>query len=248
MIVMGLGISAIWVSKIANSQDKLGAQRLLLEAEYYLNSIFRQATNLKFAGNINLNNYSPGSSEGALRIFNGDSVAGGLAGTVHTIAVFNRETGASGRGAGARSQFVPTGLFYQMPTADTSGVLYIDLSDGTNSPVAPSARNIMIDRLVRFNVADVILGPGNEVLSVRFEIVVRYPLNDNYSPLGAWCPPLDLQNGMLGCQGAAHIDLIANLQVTLRDNLIVSDGTTNTTQSSQGRLYFYRILHPLANL
>jgi hypothetical protein len=251
LLTLTFGVSASWLARGENAKDRIETERLALAAEYYLTAFFTQAVQLDHQGAASLNTWSSPVGQGRLRTFSGTSIASGMAGTVHTIAVFNREARASdddNNPSGVSSSFLTTGVFYQMPTADTSGVLYLETVN-PGLTVAPSSGGVKLDRIVEFEVTDPIKAANDEVLSARFRIVFRHFLSENYTSQGTWCPTADIASGTAGCNPSAYRDIVTNIQVNMRNNLMPSQGGgLNASQTTGGRIYFFRMLHPFGGL
>lgn len=238
------------MSTSLKQQDMIETETELLVGTYHLTNVLSQAVELNGV-TTDINTYQTGTVDGVIRTFtNEGTTIAGTEGRTYTIAVFNRETTSSGLSGGAGtfpvSTFRPTGIFYQKPTANTAGALYIDLGGrATANLVQPDATTTVIHRLVEFQVTEVRLGPGNEAISARIRMVLRYFNNAENVPAGAWCPAADI-GVVAGCVNNANFrDLVTQFQVIMGNNDLTSQGINVARQGTNGLLYFFRMLNPV---
>jgi prepilin-type N-terminal cleavage/methylation domain-containing protein len=243
--IVALSIATIFdlISRMSvNEADAIEAEKNTLQVVYMMKSLLAQSVNIR-AVNVDINNYSVANSQGRIRQFNGASIAGRV-GQTFTIAIFNRETASSAPGATA-SDFSRTGIFYQMPTPNTSGVLYFQTAD--TNPVRPTRNDNLLDRIVHFDSTPIRTGPNNEALSMRFRVGTRYFRQQVSQTQGGWCPAGD--NGVVaGCSSTVPFhDIFKEFVVTFRNNgfpIPPPSGVTLTDQGIYGSLYFFRPLSP----
>jgi hypothetical protein len=259
MIALGIGTFAVlliasvinWLLGMStNGADKIEAEKNLIDATYQITYTLGQAVYVA-QSTTSLNSFSIGASGlgQLLSNFNGDSISGGNAGKIYTIAIFNRENATSATGV-SQSAILPTALFYQTPTLNKSGALYLNLGNSPSSSglvaLNPDASSFLIDRVVSFKVVSVQTAPSSQqVTSAQFEITVRYFLGTTNPGSGAWCPPNDI-GAVTGCDASlAHKDITTNFQVGLVNNKFNSDGTSIPQQDSLGRIYLFKMLSPM---
>jgi prepilin-type N-terminal cleavage/methylation domain-containing protein len=178
-----------------------------------------QAIDIDFdSSGASLNNFnSGGTSRGKFRTF---SATSGISGALETIAIFVRETGVNSAAT------VPSAIFFQRPTADLPGVLYI--SHGNKLPLQPDPGDAYYDNLVEFETTPnatttTVTDPDGTVhqllVAAEFRTVFRYFLT-NPGPTGNWCPVADIASSKPGCTaGAPFKDIESKFSVILRNNV-----------------------------
>jgi hypothetical protein len=244
VLFLGLATMMVWVASSNLMEiDRLESESLALKAAYHLRATMAQALNVR-ATNLNINNFNtPLSSEGRIRSFVGASIAGGLQGQVVTVGLFVRETAPSGAPSPGtlNSNLQGTGIFFQRPSPNRSGVLYIQTSGATP---APDRQDLYFDRLVHFEIVPTQTGPNGQVLSTRVRMIFRNLMTDASD--GGWCPTPDI--GIVpGCLDLPRRDFEKNLIVESRNNSFPNAAISAGQQTIHGRLYFFQTLAPYTN-
>jgi prepilin-type N-terminal cleavage/methylation domain-containing protein len=163
---------------------------------------------------------------------------------IETLAVFFRDTGVSGPAAsGIASNPLPTAVYFQRPTANTWGVLYISLGIGTPPNLAPSRSDLFYEGLLGLRITNLVtynqdgsaaVVNGNPVTSFDLELTFRRFLG----PAGgrkSFCRQAQVTANVAGCaiDGPFRDDLRV-VRVTMRNNVIAE---SPTEQNSYSRVF-----------
>jgi prepilin-type N-terminal cleavage/methylation domain-containing protein len=212
-----------------------------LTAERHLRSIFLQAEDVTLKPDTNFNSYS---GPGALIAFDSDAHWAGPQ-SVYTLALFWRDASVSlpppnspNLAPGLASHFARTGIFFQMPTETTWGVLYVDL--GTQPTVSPDKSDLMFEGLVglkfknvqtfRLKDTDPMNAINSPVTSLDIEMTFRKFINPKGQADFVFCPRALLTPSASPCQERTPSrDVTRTLRVLLRNNVLTISPSANVT-------------------
>jgi hypothetical protein len=207
-----------------------------LTAERQIRSVFLQAVDLKFQGNVDLNTFTSG---GALRAFDSDAYWG-LPSSIYTLALFWRDAQVSAPAptspVGMTTKFAKTGVFFQMPTAKTWGVLYIDL--GAQANLAPDQQDLFFEGLVglkiknvqtfRLKDTDPALAPGSPVTSFDIEMTFRKFISPQGQVGFVFCPRAKMDGSNPDCiDKTPSRDVNRTIRVIVRNNILTLSPSAN---------------------
>jgi hypothetical protein len=212
-----------------------------LTAERHLRSVFLQAEDVTLKPDTNFNSYA---GPGALIAFDSDAHWTAPQ-SVYTLALFWRDarvslppTSSPNSAPGLASQFARTGIFFQMPTEKTWGVLFVDL--GTQPTVAPDKSDLMFEGLVglkfknvqtfRLKDTDPANAVNSPVTSLDIEMTFRKFINPKGQADFVFCPRAFLTSSAGPCQERTPSrDVTRTLRVVLRNNVLTISPSANVS-------------------
>ncbi|WP_413583104.1 type II secretion system protein J [Bdellovibrio sp. HCB288] len=254
------GVGAL-ISMATNQSESL-TNRIQSESDlndisFYLKHFASQGINVEDGSGRNLNNWnSTGSSQntGFVRadyLASAGFNANANPAPVDTVGIFLRDNMHSEYTAvpSLGDRFLPTGIYFQRPTAKTFGVLYIDLgrsqAAGTVT-IGPSRDDLWFGSIVDFQATerqvtrfdmnnpdqDPALSSRLRLSSVTFKITVREYLGQENSKRDyTWCPPAAMTQAE--CKTTSpYKDVERVVRVTFRDN-VLGFSSAQMAQSSE---------------
>ncbi len=239
--------SAVNLARInmASVSDKVKSEQELNNAAYALRHYISMALNLTASatpGPLNTSNFT--SNVGQVGIYNLNSwTATTGPGVVDVIAFFVRENFASGTvglnpAPLGSSRFPITGVFFQQPTVDKYGVLYIDTS---TSVLQPQDSDVKVSHIVDFQISEIFsqvfpatggmgvidadLQGKKMVTGITMKIVTRnYFSVSEKAPVLTWCPPQFMPSGTsptAQCEpNIPYKDVEKSFTFTIRNNVM----------------------------
>jgi hypothetical protein len=204
----------------------------------------------KIVSSYNLNSWSPTTGSG----------------DVDTLAFFLRDSLQSRYTSPAPSninRFLPTGIFFQKPTINKFGVLYISTRDAGGA-LSPLSNDFLFEGIVDLRIRDVNILPFdkdddpsttnyNMVFSVTIDVTQRHFFPDPSNKPMIWCPPSKM--GLIECSGSrVYFDLVKTFTVKIRNN-VIGKSRLQRTQIATGNypqierrvfenIYFLRPTYP----
>ncbi|WP_413576492.1 type II secretion system protein J [Bdellovibrio sp. HCB290] len=262
---------------MATNQSESLTNRIQSESElndisFYLKHFASQGINVEDGSGKNLNNWnSTGSSQNtgfvradylASALFNANATTT----PIDTVGIFLRDNMHSDYTAvpSLGDRFLPTGIYFQRPTAKTFGVLYIDLgrsqAAGTVS-ISPTRDDLWFGSIIDFQVTekqvtrfdmnnpdqDPLLSNRLRLAAVTFKITVReYLPQENSKRDYTWCPAAAMT--LAACKTTSpYKDVERVVRVTFRDNVLgfsaaqmAQSSETPTTMRNQRRPVYRR--------
>ncbi|HVK60426.1 MAG TPA: hypothetical protein VM432_02700 [Bdellovibrionales bacterium] len=211
----------------------------LARLQYQLERPFRFAVNAKsvpLGANINASTLV-GTNEGRIRT-TFDSGAYGIDGRVRLLAIFYRENQGA-MTSPTNSSLKPTAVYFQQPTPNTYGMLYVD--NGNGVALSPDLGDVTYGKLTRLIFSNPQESSTGHVTSFEVEAWLRYPTNaknDSQTQV-IWCPPQ-----MMGVNSACptgsttrpYKDIQRKFTILLPNN---SD-SNDFSELLFGRVYFLR--------
>lgn len=254
------------------SLEKIKIEEDFAMAELQLRAVFNQAINVTAipAGTaITTFDYNLGTLRDQYDLSSWTQSSG--SGSLDTLAVFLRDMLPSGHNSalaiqmnttGINQRFLATALFFQRPTTDRFGVLYIHESTSRATPLAPTYRDTRIERIVDFKILATtkvkfqsFMNDGNtedglidqEMLSsVTLQITQRYYFNKTAGlQPERWCPPLQMISTPSCQTNAPYNDLTRLYHFNLRNNVLgysvsQKDGNTPLYRRVFDQIYFLK--------
>lgn len=243
LLVMAMGTLLNVSGTSTNYTQSLDTEIEELNAANALQMIFGQAIEMKYNGPGSMNSYARLDGRGALRgDFDSDTTFNAYP-PVSTLAVFTRDrqnsllTGVSS----IQSQLAPTAVYFQQPTSNTWGVLYVSLGNG---PLQPTRSDLFFEGLVRVRIMNVrtftpdasLLNPnvGDPVTSFDIELTFRRFLGDVKSDQRLFCP----RSNMATCANiGAYKDVPRVFKINLRNNILAASPNSDPASPKGGRMY-----------
>lgn len=235
---------------MASNQNEALTNRIQSESElneisFYLKYFTSQAINVEDASGSNLNNWPAtgvNANKGYIRadyLASKYFVPSGYSVPIDTVAIFLRDTLSSSYTAvpNVGDRFLPTGIYFQKPTAKTFGVLYIDLGQslaGGNVSISPSRDDLWFGSIVDFQVAEKAYEVFDQTIpddpekwairrlsAVTFKITVReYLPQENSRRDYTWCPPAKMSELAECATTSPYKDVERIIRVVLRNNIL----------------------------
>ena len=234
--VMALGVLLNTSGSSSSYTQGIDAEIDELAATNALQSVFSQAVELKLhsPANGDLNGFVSGTGEGRVRVFDSDTVFGAFP-PAHTLAVFWRDrTNSSLTGISSlTSALTPTGIYFQKPTPNTWGVLYINL--GTGPSLEPTRSDLIFEGLTRvrvFNISTysptgVASTPGRPVTAFDIELTFRRFIGDVKNERKLFCPDSAIATVPACANVGAHRDVRKVFRVLARNNTLALSPSNN---------------------
>ncbi len=237
--------------------DKMKAEEEVNRVAFPLRHFLSMALNLtEVPGPLNGDNFD--SNIGKIAKYNmANWVSSTGPGQIDVVAYFIRENFLSSTTlpAAATDRFPITTIFFQRPTVDKFGVLYINTAkSGPN--LSPTDGDIKVSQIVDFQVSEIysqLFGPSsyladNDLLfparkkmvtGVTMKIVTRNYFNGTgQSPVMAWCPQAFMPGGLtpnVACKtNLPYKDTEKLFTFTLRNNVIGRSLTQRGTAANTG--------------
>lgn len=242
------------------SLEKIKIEEDFAMTELRLRALFNQAINVTAvpAGST-INNFDNNNGL-LLKQYNLSSwTLSNGSGNIDCLGVFLRDLLPSGHTTALANQlnapggqrFIPAALFFQRPTTDRFGVLYLHESTSRTTPLTPSYQDTRIERIVDFQIistTSTIFSSsmndgktedgqiGKEMLtSITLQMTQRYYFNKSHHlQPERWCPPSQMSSA--ACQtNAPYNDITRLFHFNLRNNVLgysVSQKTEDPTTSS----------------
>lgn len=259
------------------SMEKVKIEEDFAMAELHLRAAFSQAINVTTTttpiSNFN-NNLGQALANYSLTGWTPSTGSG----NIDTLAVFLKEQLPSGHTSALATQLNTTGidqrylasaLFFQRPTLDRYGVLYIHSNSSRTTNLAPSYRDTRIERLVDLQIIGATSSPfqsflnngdtqdglvgQNMLTSYTIQLTQRYYFNKSaHLQPERWCPPS--QSSVSVCQtDAPYNDLTRIFHFNLRNNVLgfsisQKEGGTPLYRRLFDHLYFLKINLPVGSL
>jgi len=239
-LTVAIGISAVSIlliaqflssvqSQFATLQDKIRAEVGVSELMFYVHHYLGMAVDLTRApGNLNLAAFP--TTFGSIREYSlADWAPGNGDGQTDTIAFFLRDTLSSRDETrpAANVRFQRTGIFFQRPTVDRYGVLYLTVNvEPADNAIRPQLNDLYFENLVDFNVRGMGFTPddaGREmVYSVLIDVTQRSYLPGVAPDAKAWCPPNFINTPACVHGNQAYRDVTKTFAVKIRNNVLGS--------------------------
>lgn len=250
LVATAIGIAAILVvsqllifvqSQFVTLQKRIKDEAEISQLSFYLHHYLSMAVNLTAVTNIpptaNINS-SFGAIDADFNMNNWVPQTGN--GSVTTIAYFLRDT-LSSRDALQRpmnvDRFVPTGLFFQRPSIDKYGALYISTENKGAIQISPQqiSPDQIFGSIVDFKVLDISYHPlqfrsanlgipsgpiYQMVSSVTFEVTQRHYLPQVPPQNKSWCPPQFMSHPKCVHGQRSYRDVSKTLTVKIKNNLL----------------------------
>ncbi|WP_413292036.1 prepilin-type N-terminal cleavage/methylation domain-containing protein [Bdellovibrio sp. HCB185ZH] len=271
--VLMYGVGAL-ISMATNQNEaitnRIQSESELNEISFYLKHFASQGINVEDGSGKNLNGWSPSGTSQNTGFVRADYLAstGFNAATatasVDTIGFFLRDTLISTYTSvpSVGDRFLPTGIYFQKPTAKTYGILYIDLgrsqAAGTVT-ISPTRDDLWFGSIVDFQATekeverfdmnspdqDPNVSQRFRLSSVTFKVTVREYLPQTNSKRDfTWCPPAAMTQA--ACMTTSpYKDVERVIRVVFRDNVLgfssaqmsVTAETPNTLRAQRRPLY-----------
>ena len=231
-------------AQFSSLQNKIKSEvemnELVFSVEHYLG----MAVNLTKSPPLVTSTFDFNSSEGKIAEYKLTDVwqlpvNRGDSGEIDTIAYFLRDNLYSNyppapTKPAAAVRFLPTGIFFQRPTIQKYGVLYVNLPRSTDTQMIPSTADYFFEGLVDFEVTNVTAFPfqktgagastKNMVFSVTFVVTQRHFLPSVHNQPLIWCPPHRMNFAQ--CAGSRpYFDMTKTFTVKIRNNVIAESST-----------------------
>ena len=221
-LTLSVGGSLMWFfyEKEYDLRERILMETEILRAGYHLQQALGLAVDVRqAAGALEGFNVNAGI-QGQIRNLTIDTM-GGAPGTATTMALYRREAG--GMGLLQRSDIKGTGIFYQRPTPNTSGVLYLDLGFAGGA-MTPDYNDTYFGRIVEFGLSNFeFSGPAMNVLTaVQANITMRGFMGSHMNQWN-WCPRGDIVAASPGCAGPIvgnYRDYQRIFRVVIRNQII----------------------------
>jgi type II secretory pathway pseudopilin PulG len=260
-------IATVWTNSVRLNQTlelQADAEKERWSAEAQVRAAFLQAVDLTYVGNRDLANWQgePGQFTGALRSFDSDAHWATAAQTTYPLAIFYRDEARSpvgGNATGLKSKFVRTGLYFQKPTYQKWGALYLDLADVGGGPVDPR-KGIIFEGLIRVQIKGPTVrtfnpfgtaNPGaydppgpvspKPVTSFDLEMTFRkYIASQTNEPL-VFCPSSWININTQCMTKTPYHDIVRTLRIVVRNNVLSISPTAPITGPPVGVQFGSRI-------
>ncbi|UYL10469.1 hypothetical protein B9G69_007750 [Bdellovibrio sp. SKB1291214] len=238
--------------------NRIQSESALNEISFYLKYFSSQGINVEDRIDENLNSTSltgiaanrgyVRTSYSALKDFSATASAA----PIDTVAIFLRDTLSSQYSTvpSIGDRFLPTGIYFQRPTAKTFGVLYIDLGRSLaagNVTTSPSLDDLWYGSIVDFQVAEpaysnfeqnkplepTLWTTTRRLSAVTFKITVReYLPQENSRRDYTWCPPSAMT--LPECATTSpYKDVERIVRVTFRNNILGFSSTQMVKTTDQ---------------
>lgn len=237
------------------TKSRLEAETSANRLEYLFKLYLSQAVNI--TGTIGLDeasaNFNLADANGAGRWFGPPNTTtppspsivwdqmSDLAGNWATLGVFIREMGM-----GTDSDLRSAAIWYRKPTPNTSGVVFFDVGNDTNTPMVPDYGDNYVSGITRLEFQRRDVGAPAQLSALRINFTLRYQKRTDAGV--NWCPQADIDNAVAGCvtPGVLYNEISRNFEVVLRNNFRSINGVNGTLGEVRtlGRLYFFQILNP----
>ncbi|QLY25565.1 prepilin-type N-terminal cleavage/methylation domain-containing protein [Bdellovibrio sp. KM01] len=271
--VLMYGVGAL-ISMATNQNEaitnRIQSESELNEISFYLKHFASQGINVEDGSGKNLNNWSPSGTSQNTGFVRADYLASTgfnpatATASIDTIGIFLRDTLISTYTSvpSVGDRFLPTGIYFQKPTAKTFGILYIDLgrsqAAGTVS-ISPTRDDLWFGSIVDFQATekeverfdqnnpdqDPSTSSRYRLSSVTFKVTVREYLPQTNSKRDfTWCPPAAMTQA--ACKTTSpYKDVERVIRVVFRDNVLgfssaqmnVTAETPNTLRAQRRPLY-----------
>ncbi len=117
-------------------------------------------------------------------------------------------------------RFMPLTIFFQKPTVDKFGVIYITQGTDTDSKLTPDMAVFRFEQIVDFKIKNIITPNSVNLHVSKFDLEITRRSYKAFS--GAkyvWCPPVQML--LADCQGGApYTDITEFTTVTLKNNVL----------------------------
>lgn len=185
---------------------------------------------------------------GELRLGAWRDITSNAPGSTVAIANVRRDTGAGLALAGNRySRLQNTGIFYVLPTATTSGVLFFDM--GAQPAMSPSYNDVYFDRITELEIdrPEYVNLNGTQYLkSFHVKIGVRHFISDDKRHW-RWCPQSDITAGVANCApGVSYQDYFTDLNIVIPNQIVRTPTSLNNLTVAErilGTVYFFPFLN-----
>jgi hypothetical protein len=244
LIATGIGLVSVLLisqllvsiqSQFATLQDKIRKEVGVSEMLFYVHHYVGMALDLTLApGDLNAAAFD--GTYGAIREY---SLAGWTpttgSGPIDVIAFFLRETLSSRNGdrdsrPPAVDRFKPTGIFFQRPTVNRFGVLYLSVNLEAGEDIQPRAKDLRFEGLVDFVVRDVKFDTYTDastppvtrkmIHSIVFDATQRHYMPTTAPSAMVWCPPAFMTLPACATGNRAYRDVTKTFALKIRNNVI----------------------------
>jgi len=253
--IMTLAISSVMLSNQKNFksfQDNQVSLSEIARLSYYMQRYFSQSINIRYFGSADLDSHNTLDTDytGRLRTYDSRDYAiratseSGLAANIETLALTIMENKNSALNQ-TGSRLATLGMYFQRPTAQTYGQLYIQKASSNNVhagvDLRPGVTNAdqtasVFQRLVEAQVLRVYpegASAGNKITAADFRFVARSFVDPDENTWN-WCPANITSTACPKISVNDHEELIT---VTFKNNLIddsYGSNVVNTTTNSSG--------------
>jgi hypothetical protein len=263
-VLVALGIAmaslvSIWYilllvqSQFSSLQTKIKSEvelnNMMFTVEHYLG----MAVNLsQAAGPINNNTLfnSPNGAGEIVRYNLANWTPSNGSGTIDTLAYFLRENLYSLYNAPLKPltkvRFLPTGLFFQRPTVNKYGILYVNIPPSSAVQIIPSTEDYFFESLVDLQITDIHTFPyerggitRNMIFSVTFVATQRHFLPTASNLPLKWCPPANMKNTPECAGSRPYFDLSKSFTIKIRNNVIGESKSQKAIGPTVGALVTY---------